>query len=203
MLTPESRISFADLSAAGVRLRPLETVTIVRELVLQVAHGELPGVPSAHVIRFSASGHVSVEGPVSAGGRDVSRAAHLLEALLPGFDAPPELRVPGALRLIVARALGTLDLPPYPSLESFAEAMSRFGAADSDTVVRDLVLGWASAVEAQQAEGREGPQQDDSPDVPGEVFDRARDTPRAAGVRADEAGAPGARNAGGVGAHDL
>ena len=45
-------VSLADLSAAGLRLRPTEAVTIVRALALQVARGELPGMPSAHVIRL-------------------------------------------------------------------------------------------------------------------------------------------------------
>ena len=45
----------------------------------------------------------------------------------------------GPLRLIVARALGTVDLPPYGSLEEFAEALSRFAAADSEHCVRELI----------------------------------------------------------------
>ena len=83
------------------------------------------------------------------------RAAHLLDALLPGFDAPAEFRVPGALRLVVARALGTLDLPPYESLAGFAEALTRFGTDDLQGVVRKLVarasLAAAAATHAQQA----------------------------------------------------
>ena len=145
MLRPDVRISLADLSAAGVRLRPVDAVAIVRELVLQVARGKAPGVPSAHVIRFAPAGDLLVEGPVAAGGREVSRAAQLLEALLPSMDAGPDLRVPGGLRLVLARALGVLDLPPYTSLESFAEALERFTAADSVTVIRDLVTHWAAA----------------------------------------------------------
>ena len=68
------------------------------------------------------AGAVSIEGPVAAGGRPVARAAQLLEALLPGFDAPPEFRAPGALRLVIARALGTVDLPAFPTLDAFADA---------------------------------------------------------------------------------
>jgi hypothetical protein len=97
-------VSLADLAAAGVRLRPVEAVTIVRELLLQVARDQVPGVPSAHVIRLSPSGSVFIEGPVAAGGRSLARAAQLLETLLPGFDASPEFRAPGALRLVIARA---------------------------------------------------------------------------------------------------
>jgi len=150
-------VSLADLAAAGVRLRPVEAVTIVRELALQVARDQVPGVPSAHVIRLSPSGSVFIEGPVAAGGRSVARAAQLLETLLPGFDASPEFRAPGALRLVVARALGTVDLPSYPSLDAFVEALARFAAVDSATVVRQLVSSWAESVAAQQP----GPQRED------------------------------------------
>jgi hypothetical protein len=155
MSTPDAPVSLADLAAAGVRLRPFEVVTIVRDLVLQVARGDLLGVPSAHVIRLSPSGAVFIEGPVAAGGRSVARAAQLLDTLLPGFDAPPEFRAPGALRLVVARALGTVDLPPYATLEALADALARFAAAEAAPVVRQLVASWAESVAAEQ------PDQDD------------------------------------------
>ena len=67
-------VSLADLAAAGVRLRPTDAVTIVGALVRQIEHRLLPGVPSAHVIRLSTSGEVSVEGPVVATGMPVPRA---------------------------------------------------------------------------------------------------------------------------------
>jgi Tol biopolymer transport system component len=144
MLPDDIRVSLADLSAAGVRLRPGDAVTIVRELLRQVVRGDIPGVPSAHVIRLLPSGLVTVEGPV-ASDRAVSRAAQLLESLLPPFDAARELRVPGALRLIVARALGALDVTPYGSLESFSEALQRFADADPPLTIRRLVDSWVPA----------------------------------------------------------
>jgi cytoskeletal protein RodZ len=128
----------------------MEIVTIVRELTLQVARGGVPGVPSAHVIRLAPSGAVFIEGPVAAGGRSVARAAQLLDTLLPGFDAPPEFRAPGALRLVIARAIGTVDLPPFPSLEALADALSRFAASEPESVVRQLVASWAESVAAEQ-----------------------------------------------------
>jgi hypothetical protein len=123
--------------AAAAPLEPLEAVTIVREVSRRVIEDELPGVPSAHVIRLSHSGELIVEGPIAANGSPVWRAAQLLETLLPPFDAP--IRVPGALRLIVGRALGTLDLPPYQSLDTFTEALSRFGAIDPAACLRQLI----------------------------------------------------------------
>jgi hypothetical protein len=149
MHRPNAPISLADLSAAGVRLRPYEAVTIVRELLRLVARGEVAGVPSAHVIRLSGAGVLSVEGPVAAGGRPVMRAAQLLDSLLPGADAGNQFRVPGGLKLTVARALGTLDLPPFPTLDDFAEALGRFAATDPAAAVANLVVSWSEFVAAR------------------------------------------------------
>ena len=138
------RPSIADLKAAGVWLRPADAATIAHEVAQRAASGVLPGIPSSHVLRFEEDGDIAVEGPV-ASGREIERAARLLESLLPGFDAPPGFRVPGALRLVVARALGVLDVPPFESLDAFAEALSRFAEDDAGAIVRDLVSAWRIA----------------------------------------------------------
>lgn len=148
MATYDSCVSLADLADTGFAVSHVEAVTIVREVVLRASRGELPGVPSAPVIRLNALGAVLVEGPVAADGWAVRRAAHLLDALLPGFDAPAEQRVPGALRLVLARALGTVDLPPYSSLDAFAEALTRFASPDLQTTVRALVARQSVSVAA-------------------------------------------------------
>ena len=141
MTNDVSSIPLQELSTSAP-LNPVEATTIVRELALRVTRGTIPGVPSLHVIRLTSSGMIAVEGPVAADARTVAHAAHLLDTLLPGFDVPPDIRVPGALRLIVARALGTLDLPAYESLESFAAALSRFANDDPERSVRGLVSRW-------------------------------------------------------------
>jgi hypothetical protein len=146
MLTHDPHVSLADLSAAGVRVRPAEAVTLVRELAVLVTRDGLPGVPSARVVHLAREGRLLVEGPVAAEGRGVLRAAHLLDTMLPGFDAPSEFRVPGALRLVIARALGTLDLPPYPSLHEFVDALTRFSLPDTASVVSSLYAAWATAL---------------------------------------------------------
>ena len=105
-------------------------------------------MPSAHVIRLCGSGALAVEGPVAAGGRAVSRAAQLLESMLPPRDAGPEFKVPGALRLCIVRALGTLDVPPYPSLDSFADALQRFAVPDAAATIRGLVEAWDATTAA-------------------------------------------------------
>ncbi len=151
MPKPSPPISLADLSAAGIRLRPYEVVTIVRELILLVARGDVAGVPSAHVIRLSSSGALSVEGPVGAGGPSVARAAQLLESLLPTTtDADPQFRIPGALKLVVARGLGVIDLPPFMSLDSFADELNRFGSSDPVETLAKLATAWADRVPTRE-----------------------------------------------------
>ena len=151
MSTHDSQVSLADLASAGVPITHIEAVTVVRDVVMRAAQGSLPGIPSAQVVRLHASGEVSVEGPIATDTRAVLRAGHLLQALLPGFEAPQELRVPGALRLVVTRALGTVDLPPYASLGDFAEALGRFSVPDLAATVRDLVARHASVADSLRA----------------------------------------------------
>jgi hypothetical protein len=138
-------------------LRPYEAVTIVHELAMQVARGEIAGVPSAHVVRLFSHGTVSIEGPVAAGGRPVVRAAQLLDDLLPDAEAGSEFRVPGGLKLVIARALGTLDLPPYGSLEAFAESLVRFAATDPAGAITNLVVSCVEAAGVQPPPAAEEP----------------------------------------------
>ncbi len=134
-MTSDASIPLCELSA---RLNHVEAVTIVRQLMSRVARGSLVGVPSLQVIRLCASGAITVEGPVAADGRSVVRAGLLLESLLPGFGHG-DVRVPGALRLMVARATGALDLPPFESLDEFSDALSRFADIDPEHCIRELV----------------------------------------------------------------
>ncbi|MEP6592547.1 MAG: helix-turn-helix domain-containing protein [Acidobacteriota bacterium] len=145
MTSHDSQLSLADLGSSGIAVHHAEAAAIVRELMRRACDGELPGVPSAQVIRLHVSGEISVEGPIATDDRAIVRAATLLQSLLPGFDAPTELRVPGALRLVIARALGTVDLPPYGSLQDFAGALERFASTELPRVVRDLVVRHAEA----------------------------------------------------------
>lgn len=138
MRSSESTISLADLQRLGIRLHASEAAAIARDVTVRAEQGLLPGIPSADVLRFAPDGSILIEGPVAAG-RSVERAARLLDSLLPPLDQPSDVRVPGALRLVLARALATLDLPAYRSLEDFASALARFAAADTSAAVTGLV----------------------------------------------------------------
>jgi len=131
-------IGLAELAAG--RVGTVEAVTIVREIANRITAGTLPGVPSPQVIRLTPSGTIFIEGPIAADARTVAHAAYLLETLLPHPDVKTHDRVPGALRLIVGRALRTLDLPPYTSLADFADALARFAAPDATLCIQALVL---------------------------------------------------------------
>ncbi len=145
-----TRVSLNELQLAGVRLVPAEVAAIVVEICRQHEQGRLRGIPSANVIRFTEDGGVVAEGPINADGPVVEAAAQLLDDLLPGFEAPPELRSPGGLRLAVARALGSLDLPPFESLAGFAAAIERFALSDFRVRARELFELGSDAVEARR-----------------------------------------------------
>ena len=140
-----SKIPLSELVASGIRLRPAEAVAIVGEICRQRAARLVPGLPSAGVVRLTSHGEIVIEGPVPAGHDAIARAGQLLDALLAGSDAPPEYRASGALRLVVARATGTLDLPPYASLEEFCAALVRFSTLDTRDTVSSLVAAWNDA----------------------------------------------------------
>jgi hypothetical protein len=107
-------------------------------------------VPSVNVIRVTDDGNVVAEGPINADGPEVVAAAQLLDDLLPDFKAPPEYRAPGALRIAIARALGTLDLPPFTSLEEFRAAIERFAETDLPAVARELFAAGLRALETRR-----------------------------------------------------
>ena len=144
-----NRVSLAELTSAEIRLRPAEAVAIVAEICRQNLARVLPGIPSPGVIRLLRDGGIAIDGPVRASHDDVARAATLLNTLLPDFDAAPEFRASGALRLLVARAMGTLDLPPFQSLEDFTVALSRFTTLDARETVLALFRAWEDAQSAE------------------------------------------------------
>src|SRR5690606_5113001 len=145
MSTPSCRISLADLGAAGIRLRPSEAVTAALDVIRRALHGQLPGIPSPNLLRFSSDRSTHGDGP-GAPHVTIARAGQPLHALVPGFAAPPEYRVAGALRTIVARALHSLDLPPFGSVEEFADAIARFGDDDGAATVQSLCCRWTEVV---------------------------------------------------------
>ena len=163
----DAAVSLADFAAAGVRLRPTDAVTIVRTLVMQVAERSLPGVPSAHVIRLSLSGDVSVEGPVVASGQPVPRAAQLLAALLPG--GKPQSAEPTPLWRLIDRAVQSP--PAYGTLEAFAAALAPFAAHDPQAAIQELTARWAGTAQSSDSAAIDLEEENQGPtDDPGRVM---------------------------------
>jgi len=136
------RASLAELAAAEITLHPADAVALVSSLCRRQARGELRGVPSPGIIRLTRDGDVVVEGPFTTRDAEVPRMAQLLADILPGFDASPELRASGGLRLVIARALGTVDLPPFASIDEFADALDRFATPDLRASLRCVFRAW-------------------------------------------------------------
>jgi Helix-turn-helix domain len=145
----QCRVSLAELIDNDVPLRPDEAAAIVREVCRQYAAGDLRGIPNPTVIRLTEDGSVLVEGPVNRDHSPVPAAAALLHALLPGYDSATGFKVPGGLRLVLARAAGTIDLPPFTSIDDFCSALDRFAAPDLTAVARSLFQSGAARQAAQ------------------------------------------------------
>jgi len=145
-----ARVSLAELSSAGFALHSAEAAAIVVEVCRQYVRGDLRGIPSAHVIRLTPDGRVVAEGPITTSQPPIARAAQLLQDLLPPLDAPAAVRVPGGLRLVIARALRTIDVPPFASLDEFCAALRRFAAEDLGAAARSLYGSWQGTHEARE-----------------------------------------------------
>jgi hypothetical protein len=150
-----TRVSLAELIDSDVPLRPDEAVAIVREVCRQHAEGTLRGIPNATVIRLTPDGRIVIEGPVNRDLDPISAAAALLTDLLPGFHSPTGFKVPGGLRLVLARATRTLDLPPFADVAEFCASLERFATADLAVTVRHLFTSWSSRRAVAAAPGHE------------------------------------------------
>ena len=140
----QHRVSLAELIDSDIPLRPDEAVAIVCDVCRQYAAGALRGIPNPAVIRLTVDGAVVVEGPVSRDQAPVPAAAGLLSELLPGFHSANGFKVPGGLRLVLARAIGALDVPPFANTGEFCAALERFAAPDPAESVRGLFQSWSA-----------------------------------------------------------
>jgi len=149
----QTRVSVAELIDNDVPLRPEEAVSIVCDVCRQHASGEIRGIPNPTVIRLTSDGAIVIEGPVSQDHSAVPAAAALLNDLLAGFHTANGFKISGGLRLILARASGTLDVPPFSGPAELGAALERFAAPDLADVVRTLFRSWAARQEARTDAG--------------------------------------------------
>jgi WD40-like Beta Propeller Repeat len=119
----------------GVRLDPLEAVSVALELAAGIHSGEIPGVPAdARAIGLASTGRLVVDAKRVEGTRPAELATLLHSLLTAGGERP----VPGALMLAIARAKGVIDLSGFATLEDFAATLRRFAPADTRQVLAAL-----------------------------------------------------------------
>ena len=132
--------SVAEVQDAGVTIEADEALAIAQELIAALRNGD-----NAHVVRppfgpptpanvyLGADGSVICRGCESTPG--VSEMAIFLQAMLPDQS----VRVPGGLRYTIARALLDVDVPPFASLDDFAETLTRYERGPRQQIVRRVV----------------------------------------------------------------
>src|SRR4051794_29960110 len=104
MSEPLLKVPLAQVRACGVSLRADEAVALVLQLGERLNWQAAP--PPPHAIVLQSDGRIEV--PAAAGniGATAGSYARLLHELLPEPHAAVGGKVPGGLRLLVARALG-------------------------------------------------------------------------------------------------
>jgi hypothetical protein len=153
MSQPLLTVSATSLRAAGVILDAAEAVACVLQAgdALQWS----TEAPEASRIVLRSDGRIDISAPRPEREATVESYARLLHRLLPdstGTAAPA--RVPGALRLAIARALGAMDAPPFATLRDFRQAIERFLTRSPEELVVSAVLRWAEAEAAPSSESR-------------------------------------------------
>jgi hypothetical protein len=147
-------VTYADIVARRVPLAPDEAVALVLAVSrARNACGNGAGaVPPLDSVLLNSDGTVTLSLTDAAGEDCVGQLAGLLHTLLLP-DTPSHRPVPGALLLVVARALGEIALP-RPTVAEFERLLSRFGAADPallSSIHRRCVAAWSAArIEVQQ-----------------------------------------------------
>jgi hypothetical protein len=116
-------LTLADLSASGTALTPEEAVALTLSIAERLGWSEPPLDPALIVVRHD--GTVHLPRPANAAPALPRQYADLLQRLLSFGRADGHGRVPGALLLLVARARGEIDLPPFASADEFRQALLR------------------------------------------------------------------------------
>ena len=130
-------LSVAELLAKGMAIQPGEAVAITQELTAHFASDPSTtpracGPLSMDTVELAPDGSVSYSGPDLTLG--LAEAALFLHSMLGS-----SVKVPGALRYTVARALREVDAPPFDSLADFSRTLARFEPSDRRAAVRALL----------------------------------------------------------------
>jgi hypothetical protein len=130
-------LTLADVLLSDVPLQSEEAVAITLAVAERLAWSEPPRLFESVSIR--ADGAVKVPVPAESAPALPARYADFLHALLRPDNHAAQTRVPGPLLLVMARARGEIDLPPFASNDDFRRALLRFLPEAPERVLAALV----------------------------------------------------------------
>jgi hypothetical protein len=140
---PFLRVTVRQLRAGGCDLHADEAVAAVLSIGRALQWQCVP--PAADDLVFCSDGRVAGSA-VEARPAMAADFARLLHALLPEPGTQREGRVPGGVRVLVARALGASTLPPVVDAAAFGRSLERFAPEPLEHLVAGLVVRWAEQV---------------------------------------------------------
>jgi hypothetical protein len=135
-------VTLADLETHRLPLRAEEAVAVVLGLGDRLGWATSP--PEVARITLTRAGSIDVT-PFEPQAAEPRAYAQLLDQLLPEGVLGDEFKVPGALRLVVARGLGQIDLPPFPDATALAATLRRFVSRPIPQLVAAVVSRTAPA----------------------------------------------------------
>jgi Tol biopolymer transport system component len=144
-------VPIAELLAHGVTIQCQEAVAIAQAVAAPVRADQRRarppfGPPTPETVHLCDDGSVAYIG--SDGAPAVSEVAILLQTLLAST-----VKVPGALRYSIARALLEVDAPPFDSLADFSRTLARFEPSNCRAAVRSLLERHAMAIARAGSDG--------------------------------------------------
>ena len=150
MSQPFLTVSAAGLRPAGITLSTAEAVACL--ILVGDALDWAVDAPDPSRVVLRGDGRVDVTAISDTTPARVETYARLLHRLLPDATHDVPARVPGALRLAVARGLGVLDAPPFSSARDFRKAIERFVTDPPEQLVVAVMVRWAEAMGSQSEE---------------------------------------------------
>ena len=150
MSQPFLTVSAAGLRAAGITLSTAEAVACL--ILVGDALDWAVDAPDPSRVVLRGDGRVDVTAISDTTPARVETYARLLHRLLPDATHDVPARVPGALRLAVARGLGVLDAPPFSTARDFRKAIERFLTEPPEQLVVAVMVRWAEAMGSQSEE---------------------------------------------------
>jgi len=185
------RITISDLIASGVPVSPAEGVALTLAVADALADCGARWMPADEHVLLSSNGHVVLEDVTPSTGGDIAleerkpygaaELASMLHRVLQLEEDPADehrRHVAGGLLVLLARALGRIDLEPL-ELSEFLAGLSRFGTLETATIA---AIFWRAARHRMPAGGARA-HADGTASARGEWVERRRHTPAASELR--------------------